>query len=315
MTNDTTGTKRTRWLLAILALPLAGAVALTTYAVFAAEEVGQATAQVAVTQRTTAAVRALTPRRRAVVEAAVPEVAPDAPGADARLAASLCAVRGAADAVPLRGVASGAADPRVRVAALEELARLGDYKPLLDAARDEKEHPKVRRHATRFLGRRGAPSLGDLETILASETSEGVRGGAVLGLGETGTAKAALRLVELAAGRSPALRDDALEAIARVASADSAVALHAVLAEPKNAADVRVAVCRGLARVGGRATTEALAAALGDAANPDEVRVAAANSLGRLADPAGAAALTAATYDSSPEIARQARLASSRIAR
>ncbi|MHC4817063.1 MAG: HEAT repeat domain-containing protein [Planctomycetota bacterium] len=85
--------------------------------------------------------------------------------------------------------------------------------------------------------------------------------------------------------------------------------------DPTRAQDTRVAACEGLA-IGKRAETVAsLVQVLADTSHPPAVRAAAANALGRMGRREALDAVAAACADASPEVAREATIAKSRLSR
>ncbi len=234
-----------------------------------------------------------------------------------RLADELAAVRTMKDPAALRDRARDPADPRVRIAALRELARQFGREAretLIATVRDEQEILKVRKQAARFLGRTGPTAEGDLERLLDSDLPSQVRAGAVLGLGELGSAFAAERLLALAGDGTSPFRTVALEAIARISTAEAAPLLREAALASERRPDTRRAACRALWRVKEPATVQTLCTVLADAGTPPEVRAMAADSLGRLGRPDALEIVAAATRDAHPQVARKARLAQSRLA-
>ncbi len=234
-----------------------------------------------------------------------------------RLADELAAVRTMKDPAALRFRAQDAADPRVRIVALRALAqRFGPeaQDTLLAVVRDEQEILKVRKQAARFLGRTGPTVEGDLERLLDSDLPLQVRAGAVLGLGELGSAFAAERLLALAGDETSPFRTVALEAIARISTAEAAPLLRQAALASERRPDTRRAACRALWRVKDPATVQTLCTVLADASTPPEVRAMAADSLGRLGRPDALEIVAAATRDADPQVARKARLAQTRLA-
>ena len=205
----------------------------------------------------------------------------------------------------------------MRIAALRELARRfrpGARATLLAATRDEDETLKVRKQAARFLGWTGRNADGDLERILASKLPAQVRVGAVLGLGELGTAFAAERLLAFAASEPDSqLRGASAQALAAISNSAAGPLLREAVLDGKRRPGTRVAVCNSLARMKEAASARALSDVLADRTNPAEVRAAAANSLGRLGRREALAVMTAASDDTDPEVARQARIGATRL--
>jgi HEAT repeat protein len=215
----------------------------------------------------------------------------------------------------LRERARYAVDPRVRIAAMGELARrfpLDGIAVLQSRLREDRELLKVRRHAARLLGHTGRGAEASLELVLESELPHGVRGGAVLGLGELGTSSATNLLLALA-DEQP-FRETALEAIARISNAEAAPLLREAALSPERREATRRAACRALWRMNEPATVETLSLVLRDTQIPAAVRAMAADSLGRLGNRNALAVVTAATSDDDPDVARMARLAQTRLA-
>ncbi len=221
-----------------------------------------------------------------------------------RLADELAAVRTMKDPAALRERARDAADPRVRIAALETLK---DREALLRAVRDEGEIFKVRRAAAKLLGRFGTED--DLDAIVGSKLPLAIRDGAVLGLGELGTASATERLLAMAAEG----REAAVKALARISNAEAAPLLRQAVLDAKRTAAEREAICRALARAKDRATARALGDVLADTSNPPALRATAANSLGKLGQVEALTVVMAASTDAASQVARQARLATTRL--
>ena len=206
----------------------------------------------------------------------------------------------------------------MRIVALRALAqRFGPeaQDTLLAVVRDEQEILKVCKQAARFLGRTGPTAEGDLERLLGSDLPLEVRAGAVLGLGELGSAFAAERLLALAGDGTSPFRTAALRAIARMSNPEAAPVLLRIAQDRGRKADTRTAACRGIAQSKESETVEVLTAILSDSSDRPEVRAAAADSLGRLGRREALVAVTAASYDSNPQVARQARIAKTRLDR
>jgi len=243
---------------------------------------------------------------------------PGRPPTDAAgtLAAELAGVRAAADSEYLRDRATQAEDPRVRIAALRQLAeRIGRpaRATLMAVVFDDAEIFKVRKQAARFLGRTGNGASGELERVLDTELPRPVRAGAILGLGELGHAAGAERLLEYSANPNSIFRTDAVSAIARLATREAAPFLREAALQTDRDAETREAACRALGRIDELASARVLAEVLADPDAPPAVRATAANSLGRLGRREALPAVMAARSDSAPGVARQARLAASRL--
>ena len=178
---------------------------------------------------------------------------------------------------------------------------------------DDAEMFKVRKQAARFMGRTGNGADGDFERVLDTELPRAVRAGAILGLGELGHAAGAERLLEYAADPNSIFRTDAVSAIARLATREAAPLLREAALQAGRDPDTREAACRALGRIDEPASARALADVLADAGAPPAVRAMAANSLGRLGRREALPAVRAARTDSPPGVARQARLAASRL--
>jgi len=230
--------------------------------------------------------------------------APPLPGPPS-LASSLEGVRALDSVADLRRLATGAADARVRIAALRELAeRFADRETLLGVAMDSAETVKVRRQAARFVGRTGAGADRALEDLLTTPLPRRVREGALAGLGECGTAVAAERLLALAG---------ADEALALVSNPEAAPLLREALLDAACLPATRVAVCRALGRMREPASARALGDVLRDPTTPARVREAAAGALGRLGDAGALPVVRAAGDEAAPSLAWQARLAAARL--
>ncbi len=219
------------------------------------------------------------------------------------LARRLDAARAATSTAALADLATDA-DPRVRITALRSL---GDRHALLRAIHDGDEFWKVRKAAARLLGRLRAER--ELETILASELPRAVREGAILGLGEAGTAWSAEQL--LAYTTDATYRGAAVQALGRMRNPDAAAILQPAVLESKHATEVRIAICRALARM--KASAPTLADVLADKANPAAVRATAADSLGRIGDKRSLTVVAEAVTDPDAFVARRARLAQARL--
>jgi len=217
--------------------------------------------------------------------------------------------------------ATHAADPRVRIRALRAVAELfgAEARPiLLSAVEDVAELEKVRREAARLLGRTGSGAGAELDRLVNSDLPPRVRGGAVLGLAELGTAIGATRAFGIAATPEHPMRLEAATALARMSAPEAARRLAALLTEeearqrsslPEAA---RVAVCQSL----GQSHAPEAARPLTDLLETDKsaaVRAAAAHALGVLGQKDAMKVLAAARADPVAEVARAAHIAWSRL--
>jgi HEAT repeat protein len=216
----------------------------------------------------------------------------------------------------LERVAREADDPRIRILALRALADLGgaEARPvLLRAIERVDETDPVRKQAARFVGRTGEGAFEALEEIRGTAQSEAARAGAVLGLGELGSERAAERALELATDEEGDLRAAALKALARMTTEEAAPVLIRAVGDFGRSEEARAASCRALG-VGKRVeAVEVLTGVLSRSENPPSVRASAARSLGIIGRTEALAAVEAATRDPDPDVSRQARMARSRL--
>jgi HEAT repeat protein len=236
-----------------------------------------------------------------------------------RLAGELAAVRALEEQgaqAELSERAANAQDPRVRIVALRALAkRFGPEArdTLLAVVRIGEGIYRVRAQAARFVGLTGRDAQRDLDEILSSELPAAVRAGAVLGLGELGTRSGAERVLSYAAGSPSALRAAAVRALARMSSAEAAPVLRMAVRDAERKADTRSAACRALALGKDPGSVAVLSDVLSDASNSVALRAVAADSLGRLGQRNGLPVVAAFCGDQDPEVARQARIAKTRL--
>jgi HEAT repeat protein len=146
---------------------------------------------------------------------------------------------------------------------------------LLPALQDRDEF--VRQETAYALGEtRSRTATPALIALLLKEKKDGVRGAAVVALGQIGDESAVIPLAELIGRRVPA----------------SGIVNRVKRSKKDENEFVRRAAAHSLGQIGSRAAVPALVAAVTDERAPDDVRREAANSLGLIGDPAAVPALT-----------------------
>lgn len=221
----------------------------------------------------------------------------------------------------LAQLATDGRDPRVRIRALAALAEVfgAEALPILWAViEDGAETDKVRREAARFLGRTGEDAGAELKRLLDLDLPPRVQGGAVLGMAESGTARGATRVYEIAAAPEHPMRLEASAALGRIVAPEAARQLVVLVtnqtAEPSGPLPeaALIAVCRSLGQshvMEARLPLENFLQTETSAA----VRAAAAHALGMLGQKDAMEALVVARDDSGPGVAPAVQIALSRL--
>lgn len=213
----------------------------------------------------------------------------------------------------LRAMATDADDPRLRIAALRAMASDRMRPAILNVALNEAETNKVRAEAALLIGRTGPDGLAVIEKLIRTEDlPRAVRAGAVRGLGELGSSRAARQLLEIAAGTS-FLRLAADRGVAQVARPEALPLLVDAARSTHLRKATRIAACRALGRSRRAELTHSLAPLLADDTQPAELRAAVAHAMGLSGDSRALAVVSASTRDHSPQVAQAARLATTRL--
>ncbi len=207
-----------------------------------------------------------------------------------RLAGAECALEDRSPALLARllQLLKGDPQPEVRAAAAEDLARfallaeLDDLDAaaagavrvgLLEAVRNQSEHPRVRSAALAALGYFSDVAM--MEELASAFSAPELRLGAVRGMGRSADPRWTDRLMPVLGADDPQMRLEAARALGEIEDERAVTPLVEVIDDPER--PVRLAVIEALGHIGGDEAREALLYAAED---PDDaVRGAAENAL------------------------------------